>query len=102
MKYFVVVKGSYNKVTFRGEYEVCIGICKSYREAYGMAYLALSEEIRDQEKSEDKTKEVSISAPYELEADAGFGMKIINDARRFGTYANVLFYDDEEEQELPY
>lgn len=92
MKYFVVVTGSYDKKTYRTDYEMCVGIFKTANEAYGKAYLDLSEKIRDVEGKATGT----VSAPYELEADAGFGMRIIDDTLNYQDYAFVLFYEEDE------
>lgn len=93
MKYFVVVLGSYDKKTYRTNYEICVGVFKTANEAYGKAYLDLTEHIEDADGKPTGT----ISAPYELEAEAGFGMRIVDDTLCYQEYALVLFYEEDKE-----
>lgn len=92
MRQFIVLSGAYDKKTNVGDYEVCIGIYKTAIEAYGKAYLNLSGRIID-----SMDNKAMITAPYKLEADAGYGMHIVEDMYSFVEYVHILFYEEEDD-----
>lgn len=87
MKY-VVMQGTYNKDTNVTDFEQCIGVFESHREAYGEAILFLNGLIRYGEE-----KELTISAIYDLEGDVGCGMSIVGQGN-YVAFAHIYFFDD--------
>lgn len=87
MKY-VVMQGNYNKNTNVTDFEQCIGVFESHKEAYGEAVLFLNELICDRDE-----EGLTISAIYDLEGNTGCGMSIVGQAK-FVDFAHIYFFDD--------
>lgn len=91
MKY-VVVAGYYSDDNIT-EFEQCIGVFDTAREAYGEALLYLTDEIDGQDKEiRDK---LSISPLYELEGGTGYEMTLKGIPYHYTDFVTVLFWDDE-------
>lgn len=72
-------------------YVDCIGICDTAKEAYGMAYLYLIEDI------EDASYRVTI--PNETEGGNGWIIHLENAKCESPAWATILFYDGTEDTE---
>lgn len=89
---FVVIAGYWDNETKIIEYSQCIGVYDSAREAYGEALLYINDEIDVSEKDT-----VKISPLYELDMEAGYGMRLEGGNRTYTDFVNVYFYDDKED-----
>lgn len=91
MKY-VVVAGYYSD-DGKSEFEQCIGVFDTAREAYGEAILYLNDEIDGQDK--EICDKLTISPLFELEGQTGYGMTLNGIPYHYTDFVNVLFWDDE-------
>lgn len=90
MLQYVVIAGYYNNETNIDGMIQAVGVYDNAEQAYGAAFLHLCKSAEDL-----KDETVTISTPYRLEGESGFGMDMKHGI--WTEYAYVLFCDPDTE-----
>ena len=71
----------------------CVKVCENYNEAYGAAYLALTEDIDDEDEDS-----YYITVPMRREGENGYVIELRRKANNgIAWSATVLFYEENED-----